>query len=84
MLLAFLTHFCDSQCLLDRDCRSSILQSASLKLLGERVLAKKGLCLVHLDYEEYNLEIGDSGLIKYFYLMGFCVAGSVTPSLRSK
>lgn len=58
------------------------MQTASLNLLGECMLAKKVLCLVHLDFEEYHLEIGGSYLI--FCTVGFYVMGSGTPSLESK
>lgn len=60
------------------------MQTASLNLLGECMLAKKVLCLVHLDFEEYHLEIGGSYLIKYFCMVGFYVMGSGTPPLESK
>lgn len=69
---------------MNRVCRSRITQTASLNLLGECMLAKKVLCLVHLDFEEYHLEIGGSYLIKYFCMMGFYVMGSRIPLIREQ
>lgn len=57
--------------------------TASLNLLGECMLAKKVLCLVHLDFEEYHLEIGGRYLIKVFLLGELLCYGKWDPLIRA-
>lgn len=58
--------------------------AASLNLLGECMLAKKVLCLVHLDFEEYHLEIGGRYLIKVFLLGELLCYGKWDPLIREQ